>query len=1055
MDIGDVRHLFESFAAGTATAEELHEAVANGVAAAPDLAESYIALVCSFAWRGSIDDALRASLINLIDEIGSSGITFAGRRTGAVSSAVLPVLSKEDAWIAGLGRRATAPPAVAAPLGPPPGEAGPAQTRGDGDRSAVDRSNPRRDEIWSDPAAVVPDATVEPAEHDAAPGPWAEASVPLDSGARTGGELAEKDGAARLSGRARLMAVGVLVLAAAVAAAFVGPQLWDTFQARRLVADVIEADAASFDARYQELVTARATPRQLALADERLRTRLISHFRDETDALVEPPALDFGRARTRLQELGRLLPGSSLVADLVQRLNQRAKAQVTSELALRDRLLKQGRLIATDGGLSVAIVQQSIRRIDPSNEAVADPLVAGAFAAAARSALEGGHDEEARALIDAGLEFAGRDARLRSLKESAARELRSRENVRRAAELEQRLATLDPVAPDFLEEVLAHRDDLIALAATGSAGPGAKRLSAALEPAVAIRLRQQLAEGDVAAAQQLLMNVGELLPKASLTALRAIVLDGARAQEERALETLDKLRHAILTGRLSQPGPSGAPSQYEELQKAGASPATLAEARDLLAYGYLRESRRARIAGDRSDASTKLLAGIALRPGSTTQAMLDSEQAVLEGGHPSGLAPDAVDLDATRGRFADALRARTLGFAELAAIAQSLDRLDSIGASAQEVAAGLGQVEDRMVAELARLYRESPDQAQLLARQASAALPASERLADEARRLRDAGPGTVAAAPPVDIGALRREIDATLARPEPTERWAAGLKSRLQKLGALVGPNDATLVEARRVTTATFAAAATRARSQKRYEDANRLLRLADSIAAAAAAPADERGTIERASSNSESAAAVPLNRASADGVKQRLADQAEAGDVAGALATASALRRAMAGSPNLQRDVPQALVAAYLHKARNEIIAGTVDAALKTLAEGRQKFGASPELRSLELRYMVVGDAYDRLSTAVTLNVAAQSRYLATLRKSEGADFVPIERMLAQTLANRIADEKAADRTAVAAELLVAGRRLFAEHAALLELGRAGVLPDTPIAVSSGEVRP
>ena len=1055
MDLSDARHLFECYGAGTATAEELHEAVANGVAAAPDLAETYIALVCSFARRGSVDDALRAALIDLADVVARSSATAVGARSGATASAVSRRYSIEQARTGASGSRDTVQPEAAAAHDPAADVAGPAPAHDGGDRSWVDRPDPDWESSASDPAAFARDDPAGWSERGAVSRPGAATPTPLDSGARSSGAwTADRERAARLRRRAWLIGGGGLAAAIALAAALVGPKLWDRMQGGRLAAAVIEADAASFDAAFHELANARPAPRRLALADQQLRDRLISHFRDETNALVAPPALDYGRARARLEELGRLLPSSSLVADLFNRLNQHAKLRLTSEIDLRDRLLKQGMLMPTDGRDSVVAVQQRIRRIDPSKEALADPNVIGAFAAAARSALQAGRAEEARAIVDAGLEFADRDPRLRSLREATERERRNSESLQRAREIEQRLAALDPAAPDFVEAALARRDDLIALAATGSMGPVAKRVTAALAAAVTTRLKQQIADGDVAGAQLLLLNVGDLLPKASLAALRASVLDGARAQQARALETLERLRHAVLTGRISQSGPSGGLSLYAELQQSGASPATLAEARDLLAYGYLRESRRARVAGDRQDATAKLQAATALRPGAMTQSMLDAEQAVLDSGRPSGAAPDPADLDMTRGRFADALRGPNLGLAELATIAKSLDRLESIGVSAQEIAAGLGQVEDRMLPELARLFRESPDQAQLLARQASAALPSSERLADEAHRLHDLAPGTVAA-PVAEIVSLRREIDAALARPEPTERWAAGLRSRLQKLGVLVTPDDPTLVEARRGAAATFAAAATRARLQKRYQDASRLLRIASTFAPDPAAAADEPGAVERAPGSSDAGAATPVQRANVDAVKQRLSDQAQAGDVAGALATASALRRAMGGGPYLQRDVPQALVAAYLHQARNEVIAGNVDAALKTLAEGRRKFGSSPELKSLELRYMVVGDAYDRLSTAVTLNVAEQNRYLDTLRKSEAGDFGAIERMLAQTLANRIADEKAASRTAVAAGLLESGRRLFTAQAALLDQGRAGALPDTPIVVNRDDVRP
>jgi hypothetical protein len=49
---------------------------------------------------------------------------------------------------------------------------------------------------------------------------------------------------------------------------------------------------------------------------------------------------------------------------------------------------------------------------------------------------------------------------------------------------------------------------------------------------------------------------------------------------------------------------------------------------------------------------------------------------------------------------------------------------------------------------------------------------------------------------------------------------------------------------------------------------------------------------------------------------------------------------------------------------------------------------------------------------------------------------------MLATTLGDRIADERAADRPVLAASLLRSGREIFPDDVALLERGKAGVLP-------------
>jgi serine/threonine protein kinase len=182
---------------------------------------------------------------------------------------------------------------------------------------------------------------------------------------------------------------------------------------------------------------------------------------------------------------------------------------------------------------------------------------------------------------------------------------------------------------------------------------------------------------------------------------------------------------------------------------------------------------------------------------------------------------------------------------------------------------------------------------------------------------------------------------------------------------------------------------------------------------------------------------------------KEKLETQAAAGDVAGASATATALSRTPGGGAYVARDVPQILISSYLHRAKAQFAAGQVDGALATLAEGRKKFAKSPDLHDLELRYVAAADFYDRLASAVALNVADRKRALEDLRAGEGDEYSIAEKMLAQTLANRIADQRAVNRAAVADKLLEAGREIFPDYSLLLGQGTAGVLSGTPLVVS------
>lgn len=194
--------------------------------------------------------------------------------------------------------------------------------------------------------------------------------------------------------------------------------------------------------------------------------------------------------------------------------------------------------------------------------------------------------------------------------------------------------------------------------------------------------------------------------------------------------------------------------------------------------------------------------------------------------------------------------------------------------------------------------------------------------------------------------------------------------------------------------------------------------------------------------------AATEAHRVRSELLKEQLESQAGSGDIEGAGRTAAELRR-VAVNAEATRLIPQLLMSSYLHRAQAQFTNGEVDGALKTLAEGRRKFGRSSELKNLEARYVADGDVYDQLRSAVTLNAATQKQQLDALRTSDGEDYQITEHMLAQTLANRIADLRAKDHGSTVADgLLASGQKLFPDYANLLTEGRAGVLPSTPVMV-------
>jgi hypothetical protein len=152
-------------------------------------------------------------------------------------------------------------------------------------------------------------------------------------------------------------------------------------------------------------------------------------------------------------------------------------------------------------------------------------------------------------------------------------------------------------------------------------------------------------------------------------------------------------------------------------------------------------------------------------------------------------------------------------------------------------------------------------------------------------------------------------------------------------------------------------------------------------------------------------------------------------------------------------RELATALERAYAVRARSQMLEGQVDAALQTLAAGRQSFGKSAALRDREAHYVVIGDLYDRLRLAVKLQVAEVSDYLRQIQTLEAEDATSIGQMLARTLSNRIADLRAAGRTTVAADLVSSGEELFPAWADQLTRGTAGALPQAGVNIDTADV--
>jgi serine/threonine protein kinase len=336
--------------------------------------------------------------------------------------------------------------------------------------------------------------------------------------------------------------------------------------------------------------------------------------------------------------------------------------------------------------------------------------------------------------------------------------------------------------------------------------------------------------------------------------------------------------------------------------------------------------------------------------------------------------------------------------------------------------------------------------------------------------------------PEISLDEGRRQLADLVSNPQPTREWAAAVQELITRLGVAAPPGDPGIHRARQSGVTTFVAAAEQARSRRQFDEAGNLLSIAGSFDADAPEIVSESAAIERdkfaptgqdaqvaqAGQTAQAGQVGQLGQAAQVGqaaqlggrvseqkhtnmemLKEQFETLAAAGDVAGATTTANMLSHSFAGSAYVSREMPRILSLAYVHLAKTQFAGGQVNAALQTLQDGRKKFGKSPDLKDLEARYVSAADLYDRLSTAVVLNVTATKLALDELRTSEGEEYEVAAQMLAQTLADRIADQRAANRQAVADKLAEAGKEVFPNYAGLLGRGRAGALQVTPNIVS------
>jgi hypothetical protein len=202
---------------------------------------------------------------------------------------------------------------------------------------------------------------------------------------------------------------------------------------------------------------------------------------------------------------------------------------------------------------------------------------------------------------------------------------------------------------------------------------------------------------------------------------------------------------------------------------------------------------------------------------------------------------------------------------------------------------------------------------------------------------------------------LKARLAALLSQPKATEQWASDVKSLIQKLRPILPGSDVIFLDAKQIPAKTFLRAAADAGSEHRPAEAKKWLATArefDSSARLEAPVAVVKANPENPPPDETAAANTQAQSQAIESLKQRLQSQADAGDVAGAEKTANSLRAVLAGTIYVAREVPEAVVSAYVRRAKDQHAAGKLHEALQTLAAGARAYGGAADINTLQAKY-------------------------------------------------------------------------------------------------------
>ncbi len=364
--------------------------------------------------------------------------------------------------------------------------------------------------------------------------------------------------------------------------------------------------------------------RGLAHLDPKVRARFTQEARAEVLGYVQRRVrertdsgqghYDFPAAEALLRSAREWYPDSARLQSFQSELAGRKRRLLGQLQDSFDEHLRRGRLLPREGAADITDVLDLVRQIDPGNPMTHDPRLLSAYQSQAEAALKAGHRDEAVALVQAGLTYAGQDSQLLALRDELgggagpapgdARSVRAR--LTAALPEIRSLADFDGIKADF--------------GRLSTYEPGAAVLndiSRRLETLADERLQQLMAANDPAAARKLLAQYADYVSPLYLEVRREQIAAGFQGPfkpgPDRERQAAINAARERLAALMAKPTPDD--RTWEERTRAAlddlaaAVPADdprLLEQREAVAALYLGQARQARDQ-DNFDAASKLL----------------------------------------------------------------------------------------------------------------------------------------------------------------------------------------------------------------------------------------------------------------------------------------------------------------------------------------------------------------------------------------------------------------------------------------------------------------